>query len=186
MTFLRSLSVGSVTLRYRLFSPSSAPRIRNSMQIDVFPVPTDPETRTGVPPRTPPDPADIQRAGPPEFFQDPDDLLLRRGIVPRDQHLGHTARVLRVDHLRIRDRVEALHDLRGRKEPLDPLAEGILRADEQPGRWSAGEVERIRDIDQNLGPEVLRPGEFDHILGRRPLDREEQDLAVPRPVREGG
>src|SRR5207249_1949722 len=74
---------------------------------------------------------------------------------------------------------------RVRKEPLDSLAQGIPRADEQPRRRSAGEVERIRDIDQNLGSEVLEPGEFDHVLGRRPLDREEQDLAVLRRLREG-
>src|SRR5438093_1573942 len=144
----------------------------------------DPERHDRFEPAGPFNPADIQRPGPPEFLQDPDDLLLGCGVVPGDQHLRRAARVLRVDHLRVRDRVEALHDLRVRKEPLDSLAQGIFRADEQPRRRSAREVERIRDIDQNLGSEVLEPGEFDHVLGGRPLDREEQDLAVLRRLGE--
>src|SRR5213594_4344375 len=144
----------------------------------------DPERHDRFEPAGPFDSADIQRAGPPEFLQDADDLLLRRDVVPGDQHLGGAARIFRVDHLRVRDRVEAFHDLRVREEPLDPLAQGILRADEQAWRRSAGEVERIRGIDQHLGSEVLGPSEFDHVLGRRPLDREEQDLAVLCRLRE--
>src|SRR3989442_15510840 len=97
----------------------------------------DPEWHDRFEPAGPFDPADIQRAGPAEFLEDADDLLLRRGVVPRNQHLGRATRVLRVDHLRVRDRVEALHDLRVRKEPLDLLAQGILPADEQPWRRSA-------------------------------------------------
>src|SRR2546422_993709 len=42
----------------------------------------DPERHDRFEPADPFDSADIQRAGPPEFLQDADDLLLRRGVVP--------------------------------------------------------------------------------------------------------
>ena len=58
------------------------------------------------------DPADIDRAGPPEFFQDADDFLLGLRVVSTDEHLRLALAKCWVYHLEVGDDVEAFDDLR--------------------------------------------------------------------------
>src|SRR2546421_2875536 len=91
----------------------------------------DPEGNRRLEPPCALDPSDVDGPGPSELLEDADDLLFRRRVVAADQHFGIAARELGIDHLCVRDRVEALHDLGVRDPPLDAFAEGIVRADEE-------------------------------------------------------
>ena len=58
------------------------------------------------------DPADIDRAGPPEFLQDADNFLLRPCVVSADEHLRLALAERRVHHLEVGDDIETFDDLR--------------------------------------------------------------------------
>src|SRR5207245_7633871 len=80
-----------------------------------------PEGHERFDPTSPLNPADVDRPGPSELFQDPDDFLLRGRIVPGYQHVRRAPDELRVDHLRVGHRVEGLHYLCLREGLLAPL-----------------------------------------------------------------
>src|SRR2546425_13323978 len=135
-------------------------------------------------PTSPLDPAYVDRPGPSELFQDSDDLLLRGRIVPGDQHLRSASDELRVDHLRVGDRVEGFHDLRSGQRPLHAFSEGVVQPDEQAGVRSPGELERILYVDDDFAHEVLRPREARDLVERGSARHKHDRLTVSRGLLE--
>src|SRR2546430_2033488 len=129
-------------------------------------------------PTSPLDPADVDRPGPSELLQDADHLLLRGRIVPGDQHLRSASDELRVDHLRVGDRVEGFYDLRSGQRPLHSFGERVVEPDEQAGVRSAGELERVLHVDDDFAHEVLRPREARDLVERGSARRDHDRLTV--------
>src|SRR5713226_4467071 len=97
------------------------------------------------------DPADVDGPRPTEVFQDPGDRLLRRGVVPADRHFWDAPDELWIDHLRVRDGIEGLHDPRAREGSLHALPEGVRQAHKGDEVFAA---QRVRHVDQDLSLEV--------------------------------
>src|SRR5467141_576595 len=139
----------------------------------------DPEWDARLEPARAFDSPDVDRAGPSELLQDPLDAFLCRRVVPGDDHLRRPARELWIDHLRVRDGVEALHDMRIREESLEAFSKGIREADEER-RTPTRVPKRVRHIDDNFATEVRGTGKPDDVLERGAQGRENDDLPVLR------
>ena len=103
-------------------------------------------------------------------------VRLRVGVVAGDEHRLAAAGQPWVDHQRVVDGVEGLHDACAGDRALDRLAAGVGVADGER-RAAAGEVERVRHVDDELAGEVLRAGGGDRLLDGGASRRQHHDLA---------
>src|SRR6266550_478141 len=122
------------------------------------------------------DAADVDHA-PPEGFHDVADLVLRAGVVARDEHVGRAARELRLEHVSVADGVERLDHLGSGEPPLDLLPRRVGESYPERGRTVGHGLERVGDVDDDLAHEILRVRELDGVLRAGPGGREHGDLA---------
>src|SRR6266705_492616 len=91
----------------------------------------------------------------------------------------------RIDHDHVRHRVQGLDDLRLGEGPLNLLAERIRVAHSQRGWHSLREVERIRNVDQDLAGEVSFARGAQRLERGRSRRGVDEDFSVCRRVRKG-
>src|SRR6267143_5971854 len=139
----------------------------------------DPQRDARLEPTRPFDSPDVDRPGPSKLLQDPFDAFLRRRVVPGDEHIGRASGELWIDHLRVRDRVEAFHDVRIREESLETFSQGIRETDEER-RTPTRVPKRVRHVDDHFATEVRGTGKPDDVLERGAQGRENEDLPVLR------
>ena len=86
-------------------------------------------------------------------------------------------------HARVH-RVQGLHHPRLRKRALNPLPEAVVVAHRQRRRHALAEVERVRDVDQDLPGQVVGPRRLERLQRAPPAGRVDHHLAELRRIGE--
>ena len=132
------------------------------------------------------DPAEVQHVLPPEVLQQVGDLGFRVRVVTAHEHrVLPTADTSRVDHHRRSHRIEGLDDPGTREGALDLLGERVGVRHEQRRRHPVREVERVRDVDQDLPVEVVLAGCLQRLEGPRAVGGVHDDLGPSGDLLEG-
>ncbi len=124
-------------------------------------------------------------AGHPNSRSTSGNLRLCVAVLAADEDVMLAGNLRRVDHDVAVHRIQSLDDLHVGKRTLDLLSERVLCADANGRRPASGEVEHVRDVDQDLSCEVrgsCLPQRGDRVLACGAVEHE---LPECRRVGEG-
>lgn len=127
---------------------------------------------------------DVPRVPAEPLAQGPGDRRLRFGVVAADEHVMISRELRRVDHHDAVHGVQCLDDSCLRKLPLDLLAQRVGVADRERRGKSVREVERVRDVDDDLPVQVVRARHPERFQRSRSRGAVEDDFAERRSVGE--
>ena len=94
---------------------------------------------------------------PNQFRRISGDACFRGGVIATHEEVVAAGHPAWIHHHLVVDCVERLDNFRVRQSALNSFADGIVACEQERGRHSLREIERIGDVDEDFAPQVFHP-----------------------------